>query len=294
MEMNTGYLLAMDAPTIRSLFVSFLMLAAGYLALSPLVAMPVYNYLLFFPYRYPDGAYQVTAVAGVPRKEVFFPTADGKKLHGWLFSMPGARRMVLVSHGNAGNLTYRLYLAEALLSTGASVFLYDYQGYGRSEGTPSVGGICQDGAAAFKYLTESEHIPESDIVLYGESIGSGVSCHLSNGHKCAAIILQSGFSSLNKIAREKYLLFKLYPPSLFPEPTLDSLACVKKAHPPLLIIHGLADEIVPPEHARELFAQALEPRQLVLIPAVGHNDVQEHPQYLEAIKSFLAKLSPHR
>src|SRR5262249_2629317 len=161
--------------------------AAGitfYLAFSPLFGMHLYDHVLFQPMVYPQGNYKLEWVAGVKRQEVYFPTTGDKHLHGWYFQHKSPVKTVLVNHGNGGNLTHRLYVAQHLLKAGCSVFLYDYQGYGRSEGSPSLGGVCADAIAAYKYLTNGLTIPPEDIVLYGESLGTGVTCEVLSSCPC--------------------------------------------------------------------------------------------------------------
>lgn len=235
-----------------------------YALLCPVVGASVYNHLLFFPDR-GDNGYDTRAVRGVAKEDVFIPSANGKILHGCFFKLNDRSKVALVSHGNAGNLAYRFDLADSLLACGLSVLLYDYQGYGKSEGEPGVEAICQDGEAAFEYLRDKKHYSPDNIVLYGESLGCAVTCHIAGHSHCAAMILQSGFSSLPNIAREKFLFLKLYPDLLFPQPRLDNLAVVRLAHPPLLLLHGEDDPVIPASHARLMYEQACQPKQLVVL-----------------------------
>ncbi len=268
-------------------------LSAGccYALACPIVGAPVYNHFLFFPDR-GTGGYNIEAVRGVRREEVSIRSANGKKLHGWFFKLSDKSKVALVSHGNAGNLACRLELADSLLACGLSVLLYDYQGYGKSEGSPEVKSICEDGIAALEFLEFEKGYSLSDIVLYGESLGCAVTCHIAAAKPCSAMILQSGFSSLPDIAREKFPLLKFYPDWLFPKPALDNLSVVRKAHPPLLLIHGENDSLIPVSHARTMYDQACAFKQLVVLSGAGHNDlVGGHRQpYLSAISCFLGCL----
>jgi uncharacterized protein len=231
-------------------------------------------------------------IRGVPKVDV--QIQSGKtKIDGWLFETKGADKIVLVSHGNAGNLAHRAVIADALIEAGLSVLLYDYQGYGRSEGSPSVKNVCQDGVAAYDYLIEKGYKPES-IILYGESLGCAVATNISSQRKAAGLILQSGFSSLRNIACEKYLLFNAYPPFLFPKPRLDSLAVLKKPHPPLLIMHGRHDYTIPYTHSEKMYETAVGKKSLVIFDDAGHNDVFDtsRAKFLSAVKLFVIGLRP--
>src|SRR5262249_49557339 len=155
-----------------------------YILFSPRVALPFYNAMIFYPDKYPGGQYNVHDIEGIKPEDVYFSSANSKRLHGWLFRRTGGSPTVLISHGNAGNLSDRVGLCQLMLKSGASVMVYDYQGYGRSEGSPSLQGILDDGLAAYKYLIEKEHVPASQIVLLGESLGSVVAAHVANSNPC--------------------------------------------------------------------------------------------------------------
>lgn len=268
-------------------------LGALYLVLSPRVAVPVYKPVLFKPDKYPNGEYHIESLTGIKREDVFFPSTNGKTLHGWFFETPGADKTILFSHGNGGNLATRTGLVSALLETGASVFIYDYQGYGRSEGSPNVKRICQDGLSAYRFLTKEVGLDSRDIVNYGESLGSGVASYLARQVPTAALVLQSGFCSLARIGKEHVPLLHMYPDWLFPQPELNNLKTVTGKHQPLLIIHGMNDETVPFAHGQELFAEASEPKRFAVLPNAGHINMFDIDRqlYVNAVREFLHSLN---
>lgn len=270
----------------------FAALGALYVALAPRVSVSLYASMIFRPDKYPAGNYDCESLDGAGRKEVFFPAPDGKWLHGWLFRKPDAKRLILFNHGNAGNLTYRLGIVRLLLQAGASVFLYDYRGYGLSEGSASLKAICEDGLAAYNCLTEKERFSAAQIVIYGESLGCGVACQIARSMPCAGLILQSAFTSLSRIGKHVLPLVRIYPPWLFPRPELDNLAAVQAEHAPLLILHGRLDTLVPLVQAEELYQQAREPKSLVVLPTTGHNDIAgtEPDLYRQSVRKFLEAL----
>lgn len=250
-------------------------LALYYVLFCPLVLMPFYNTAIFHPCV--SGSFNDTDVDGSIGKNMFFKSADGTRLHGWYFPQANSRKTVLLSHGNAGNLTQRKGVIKMLLATGASVFIYDYRGFGLSRGSVSVNGSCEDGIAAFDYLVKELKIPANSIVLYGESLGTGISGQIASKRKCAGVVLQSAFRSIPLFAREKFPLFSVYPDWSYPFNNLDTLSYVKGEHPNLLILHGKNDALIPSKNASSLFEAASgNNKTLALLDDCGHNDVPEH------------------
>jgi uncharacterized protein len=265
--------------------------AAIYLLLSPRVAIRWYSNALFHPHRYPSGDWDVD-LDGIKPEDVWFRAKDNSQLHGWFFQAPGATHTVLFSHGNTGNMTGRPNLVRLLLQCGLSVFIYDYRGYGRSDGRPSIPGICEDGIAAYDYLTRERRLKTEDIILYGESLGCAVSCQIADLRPCAGMILQSGFASLRKIGCDHIPFVKMYPNLFFPRPLLDSGAVLERFNQPLLMIHGAQDPVVPFVHAEYLYSRACEPKTLVKVSQATHSDIWyvAPDQYVSAIKQFVTQL----
>lgn len=239
--------------------------------------------------------YTVTQVYGVKPQDVFFPTVNGRMLHGWYFELPNAKCTTLLSHGIGGNISSRVDLVELLLKAGTSVFIYDYQGYGRSSGNASLKNVVEDGNSAYNYLTDELGISPSNIVLAGESLGTGVTCALSRRVKSAALILQSPFSSLAKRVGEVVPIFKNKPNWLEPTTGLENDQVLSRPHPPVLIVHGDKDNTVPVSHAHDLYQSAIGEKQLLVINGAGHTGdpmLMHSSQYLDAVKSFLNTLTP--
>lgn len=262
-----------------------------YVAMSLLAVSPLYRYFLFVPI--PAGAeYKIDELNGLAKQDVYVETSSGR-LHGWFFQNKGTQ-VILVSHGTMGNVSSRIKLAKLLLSTGASVMLYDYQGYGLSTGTPSLQALCDDGVAFHDYLTEQKRFAPDQIIAYGESLGCSASCKIVSQRKCAGIILQSGYSSLVSVAREMYPLLTCCPESCFPKPTMDNSAMLKQSHPPLLLIHGKLDRLVPIEHAVVNYAVAQSPKEFVVFEKSGHIDLVEGEakKFAAVIGRFLSRCAP--
>lgn len=267
-------------------------LIISYILFSPLVIGSFYDGLLFFPDRkyYPEVDEQLEKIMTplkVTKEDIFIPVRN-KSIHAWYFNRPLAKKTFLISHGNGGNVCHRLYLIKALLPYG-SVFVYDYEGYGKSEGTPSRQAICADGLAAYDYLIKQKFVRPDDVIVFGESLGCSVSCEISKYRKTGGIILQSGWTSLLKAGRDRIFLLRLYPDCFFKSPYLDNEAALCRPHPPVLLIHGQKDKILPCRYSQELFVKACEPKQLVLLPNASHNDIGivDSDLYAQAIHRFL-------
>lgn len=264
-----------------------------YVLLSPLVAAPLYNTMLFHPAM--NGPYYGHQIAHVPIRNVTFSSGNGAKLHGWYLSPPGARYVVLLSHGNGGNLTFRVPLIAMFLREQAAVLAYDYEGYGKSEGSADLNKICADGVAAYDWL-RTHGWSSKQIVLFGESLGSGVACDVASNHECAGIVLQSAYTSLPELARDKLPLMRLYPDWTFPR-ELPNRRILESQKVPMLFVHGMQDRLISPSHSK-MIAAALTSRpnrsqaNLVLLPNAGHNDIYEvdNAAYASALHKFFAEL----
>lgn len=269
-------------------------LAAVYVGFSPRVARGFYNSMIFRPYPYPQGDYKSGNVGGYRYEDVWFDSIDGTRLHGWYFKQEGSKQTILMSHGNTGNLSGRPRLVEHLLKTGSSLLIYDYRGYGKSEGRPSVQGVIDDGCAAFDYLVKRRGLNPQSIVLYGESLGAAISCQIAKRRSPCGLILQSGFASLPKIGREHVPLMNLYPSFLFPQPLLDSMTVLKSLQLPLLILHGVKDAVVPYRHGETLAAAAVGTKTFISFPEAGHSDIPElaPDKFVSSIKSFIESVLP--
>jgi hypothetical protein len=243
---------------------------------------------IYFPSRGHDAT---PAGLGLPHEDVWLTAEDGVRIHGWYLPVPRARWVTLVSHGNAGNISHRLDRALLLQSRlRSSVLLYDYRGYGASEGSPGEAGTYRDARAAYRYLVGEKQVRASELVLFGESLGSAVSLELALDHPAAALVLEAPFTSVRDMARTT--LFAPLAP--FVRTRYESLARVPRLRMPLLVVQGDRDEIVPPSQGRRLFAAAPEPKRYYAIPGAGHNDTfyVGGEAYWRTIADFLESVGP--
>ena len=222
---------------------------------------------LFFPAR---DLYTSPAAEGLAFEDAHFDSA-GNELHGWYIPASG-NQVVLWMHGNAGNIADRLDQAvEMKRVLGVSSFMFDYRGYGKSEGRPSEKGLYQDAEAAFKWLTETRGINPGNIILYGHSLGSAVSVDLAleKGMNAGGMVLESPFTSAADVARGIY--FGL-PVGLVMSVKLDNIGRIGEVKMPLLIIHGVSDTVIPFKMGKELFDAAPEPKTFLPVAGGDHSD----------------------
>ena len=225
---------------------------------------PLLNALLFFPSR------AVVAPTGLAVEDLAIATDDGKRLHGWWIRATGPPRgHVLFCHGNAGNVASRAGYARILSRAGFDVLLFDYRGYGRSDGRPTEHGTYLDARAALAVLLARPGVRRGRTFYLGESLGAAVALELALRAPPAGVILQSAFTSVRDMARE---VLPMLPRTIVPD-AYPSLRLIPAVAAPVLVLHGERDDVVPVEQGRALFAAAREPKQLRVLPGAGHNDL---------------------
>jgi uncharacterized protein len=232
--------------------------------------------------RYPnDGDWN----AGRFRAEdVHFSSADGTQLHGWYWDHPQPKAFVLYCHGNGDCVGYLGdYFLKFSQENAVSVFVFDYRGYGRSEGRPHEKGLLQDGAAARDWLSRHAGILPADVVLMGRSIGGGVAVHLAAQDGARGLILQNTFSSLSDVAVG---IFPYLPVRWLMRNQYRSIDKIGNYQGPLLQSHGNADRVVPYELGRKLFAKAVGKKEFITIEGGDHNDPEPH-SYEVCLRQFL-------
>jgi uncharacterized protein len=291
---NRAFSKRMKISAVSLLSIGSFLLPANTHSVSASIPNSIFDNFVLRPIRM-SKKYDVREVAGVKAKDVFFPSHNGRMLHGWYFELPGAQRTAMLSHGIGGNVSSRLDWIQLFLSSGVSVFIYDYQGYGRSAGNASFSNIVEDGNAAYTYLTEELSVAPDKLILAGESLGTGVTCALSKRVKAAALILQSPFSSLVKRVAEVVPWFKDKPSWLEPAMGLENDQVLASSKLPVLIIHGDKDTTIPVAHAHDLYQSAIGEKQLLVVRGAGHTGdplLMSSHEYLDAVKHFLNALQP--
>lgn len=235
--------------------------------------------LLFHPLRYPQGNWQ----PALEFEDVDFVSKDNTKLHGWYCPSHNSRGTVLLAHGNGGNITHRAnWIAYLQKELKLSVFIFDYRGYGRSEGKPTTEGALEDARAARTKLCALAGTTDSEIFLMGESLGGAIAVQLAAESKPRGLILQSTFSSLHEIAKVHFPFFA----GLVNKDKLNSVETIKQYDGPLLISHGTADHTIPYNQAEAIYSAANLPKTIVGIPNADHNDWLSE-DYVSKLNDFI-------
>lgn len=205
---------------------------------------------------------------GLSYEEVAIRTKDGLSISGWYIPAKNEKAVVLFCHGNAGNISNRLDSVRISHGLSLSVLIFDYRGYGKSEGRPSEEGTYLDGEAAWDYLFTVKKVPPGRIILWGRSLGAAVAAEIATRRSSAALIVESGFASVPDLGKKLYPWLPVKLISKFHYATIDKIGTIRC---PKLIIHSRKDDIVPFEHGRMNYEKALPPKEFLEIRG-GHND----------------------
>jgi len=229
------------------------------------------------------------ATMGLAFREVWLQAADGPRLHAWL--IPGPRRALWVwFHGYDGNIGDKLETVRLVSQgLGVPILIFDYRGYGRSEGRPSEGGLYLDGEAAVRWARDEPGLKGLPVVLFGRSLGAAIAVETARRQDCAGLVIESAFVSIQAMAAAT-LLGRIVGPVM--RTRLNSLAKIGSVRAPVLVIHGDRDEKVPFDHGLRLFRAVGEPKELLAVRGAAHEDVPERagPSYLATLDRFLRRV----
>ncbi|WP_137894866.1 alpha/beta hydrolase [Ramlibacter sp. 2FC] len=261
---------------------------AAYAALLGLVFL-LQAHLLYFP-GVGRQVQQTPKDLGLDYETLWLTTEDGVRIEAWYVPAPGARGVALLAHGNAGNLSHRVGYAPLFHRLGYALLLFEYRGYGRSEGQPSEAGTYADARAAWHHLVAQRGVAPERIVLVGESLGGAVVARLAAAERPGALVLASSFVSVPELAAE---LYPWLPARWLARYHYDTLEAVSRLACPVFIAHSRQDEIVPFRHGQRLFAAASEPK-VFLEMAGGHNEglLFTHEAWGQTLGHFLEQHLP--
>ena len=228
------------------------------------------QFFVYHPEPWKDQDWKVRS--GVPLEDVWFQSGDGTKLFGWYVEAQADRPVILWCHGNAGNIINRLENLRELYRIGLSVFIFDYRGYGRSQGKPSEEGLYQDALGAYDYLTRTRMIRPERIVVFGRSLGAAVAGEVAVQKPAAGLILESAFPSIGAVAKFHYGGVPVHWLLGANFALIDRLPQLSL---PKLIIHGEKDDIIPLELGRQVFEAAKPPQSFYVIEGADHNNTYQ-------------------
>ena len=252
--------------------------------------------LLFFFIRfleYKSTYYPFRSIEYTPRdiglnyEDLTLTTKDGARIFGWFIPSELSRAVIIFCHGNGGNISHRLEKIVMLNRLNLDVLIFDYRGYGMSEGRPSEKGLYLDTEAVYEYLVNDRKISPRSIVGYGESLGGAVIIDLASKQKLGGLIIESSFTSVPDIAK------KVAPfiPGFVYKSRFDALSKIKVVETPKLIFHSVNDEIIPFEHGERLFNNAGGQKKFVRMQG-GHNDafLVSKDLFMTEIDLFIGRL----
>ena len=243
---------------------------------------------VFLPARYPSGDWEP---AGFKFEDAWFHAEDGTSLNGWYYPHDNPAAVVLLAHGNGANITAYAETVRVLHDRfRMSVLIFDYRGYGKSDGEPDEKGILEDARSARQWLAKRANVEERDIVLMGHSLGGGVAVDLAAKDGARGLILVNTFTSLPDVASYH---MPLLPVRYMMHNRLDSISKIENYHGPLLQAHCERDRTIPSTQGKRLFAKANEPKRFVATHGAGHDDLLPD-DFQRALDDFLASLPKSR
>ena len=261
---------------------NLLLSLAGIYALICIVARLLHRTFIYLP----DRTRSAPEAMGLPEvQEITLKAADGVNLIAWYLPARGTKPTLLYFTGVAGCVGTRAEKIRRLQAAGYGVFMLNYRRYGGSGGWPSEAKNAADAACAYDWLW-SHGLKPSEIVAYGESIGTGVATQLSLVRPVKSLVLEAPFTSIPEVGRQVWWFLPL---NLIMADKYRNIDHVKNVRVPLLILHGARDSLIPVHHARQLYAAAHEPKTLAILPRGDHNNLFELGA-VERVREFLEGL----
>jgi fermentation-respiration switch protein FrsA (DUF1100 family) len=263
-----------------------LLLGVVYIAVVGLLVL-LENELVYMP----GSAERWTEPAGFVAEDVALRSADGTALHAWWIPNSG-EGAILFCHGQMGNLSSRGGLMKRLLRLGMPILIFDYPGFGKSEGTPSERGCYAAADAAYDWLVAERKVPPERIVIMGKSLGGGIATDLASRRPHGALVLVMSFTSAPDVAGH---LFPFVPAHLLMRNRFDNLSKMARCTGPVYLAHGDCDGKIPCEHSRKLFEAAPGPKRLFLMEGLGHEWPCVTDECMDDLAGFLKEsLQPAR
>jgi pimeloyl-ACP methyl ester carboxylesterase len=263
---------------LKAVIVTVAIIGVVYLAIC-LLAYLFQEKIIFFPEKL---ASDQSFVFPDPYKELFITTGSGVKLHGLLFSTPGAKGLIFYLHGNAGSVNGWGEVASTYLRLEYDVFILDYRGYGKSEGNiTSEAQLIQDVQDVYAHFLKTYE--QRNIVVLGYSLGTGLAAKIAAANAPRMLILQAPYSSLTDMMRHSMSFL----PTFLLKYKLDTHDILSTCQMPIVVFHGDQDEVIPYSQSLKLQALLKPGDTLITLRGVGHNGMTYEPMYLKAISAIL-------
>jgi uncharacterized protein len=223
-------------------------------------------------------------LAALGVREITLSTPDGLSLLAWYLPAREGRPVIAYFHGNGGHMGYRAERLRWFAGRGFGALMAEYRGYAGNPGSPTETGLLADGAAALDFLAW-EGIAPDRLVIWGESLGSGLAVPLAAQRAIAGLILEAPFTSVAEVAQYYY---SFIPAAALVRDRFDSVASIGRVKAPILVLHGERDRVIPLRFGRALFDAAPEPKEFWLAPEGGHDNLVRYGAF-EAVASFLRR-----
>ncbi len=270
---------------MKFLYVFFIIATLAFSGLTALLYF-FQSRLIFFPvYNYASAPDRL----GIEFEDVMFRTDDGLNLTGWYIPGNNADNVLLFCHGNAGNISHRIDYIRIFHELGLNMFIFDYRGYGKSEGKPDEEGTYRDVLGAWNFLVNEKDFTQESILLYGRSLGGAIAAWLAQDHTPLTLILDSSFTSITALGSE---LYPFLPIRLLSRFNYTTQLYLEKVSSPVLVIHSRQDEIVPFEHSISLFENASQPKEFLEISG-SHNEgfLESWSTYESGLRDYISKIT---
>lgn len=274
----------MDKKGIKARMWMYLYIIAGIYVFFCLVIFLFQKNIVFHPYK--TGEYAQTPESIGLVFDEFMLESSGGKIASWFIPAEKPLATVLFCHGNAGNISHRLALIERFNSLNLNVFIFDYSGYGKSEGKASEETFYADSEAAWNFLKNEKNISSEKIIIAGRSLGGPLAAKLAEKYNPGALILESTFISAPDLAADK---FPFFPARILCSYGFETLKYVKNVKSPKLFIHSRDDEIIPFYHGIKLYREASEPKGFVELSGDHNNCYSLSLNYLDELIAFTDK-----
>jgi uncharacterized protein len=271
----------------RSRSASRTMLVLGWTAILAFCLYVAFATVIYLAQRslmyFPDTAHVAPGQAGFPEaEEVPLTAADGVRIAAWHVAPRDDKPVIVYFHGNGGALHFRVARFRRLVADGVGLVALEYRGYGGSGGSPSEQGLIADARAAYRFA--ASRYPPQQLVLWGESLGSGVAVALAAERPVGRVILEAPFTSAVALGAQHYWYL---PVRLLMKDQFRTDERIAKVTAPLMIMHGVHDRVVPYAMGEKLFDLANKPKHFVRFLDGGHEDLDDNGA-LDAVARFLA------
>jgi len=265
---------------MKYLFITLSSIVVAYLV----VLVFIYFYQRNLLYHPSENNYQNDEIK-FEYEEVNIEVENEIKLKSWLINKDFNKfKTLLIFHGNAGDLSNRIYKLNELNKLEINILLISWRGFSGNKGSPTEKNLYKDAEAAIKWLNK-KNVNNNQIILYGESLGTGIAVEMAKKNDFNSIILESPFTSIENSAK---IYYPYLPVKYLLKDRYDTISKIKMVESPIMIMHGEKDDVVPFSMGKELFEKANSPKQSYFTPDDDHM-MEFNSSLLKNIKDFIEK-----